>query len=70
MTDARSLSVELRAGQEISFDNGRFVVRLTEKTGKVAQLRVTAPADVEIKRPSQPAAVPSGAAQARNGIIP
>lgn len=68
MSEPRTLSVELRAGQTLSIDNGRFVVMLTEKTGKVAQLRVTAPADVEIQRPSH--AATSGAAQARNGILP
>ena len=68
MSESRTLSVELRAGQQVSIDNGRFIVMLTEKTGKVAQLRISAPADVAIQRPSQPAT--SGAAQARNGILP
>lgn len=68
MTDTRSLHVELRAGQSVSLDNGRIVVQLMDKSGKVAQLRVTAPPEVSIQRPSQPAT--SGAAQARNGIMP
>lgn len=63
----RSLHVELRAGQSISLDNGRIVVQLTEKTGKVAQLRISAPDDVAIQRQNSPA-VSSGAAQARMGI--
>ena len=67
MDDTRSLHIELRAGQSISLDNGRIVVQLMDKSGKVAQLRVTAPPDVSIQRPGP--AVSSGAAQARNGIM-
>jgi hypothetical protein len=66
MSDNRSLHVELRAGQSVSLDNGRIVVQLESKTGKVAQLKITAPSDVSIQRPGVP--VISGAAQARMGI--
>lgn len=66
MSEPRTLSVELRAGESMKLDGGRIVVYLTDKTGKVAQLRVTAPEEVTIQRPNQ--AVPSGAAMARNGI--
>lgn len=68
MADSRSLHVELRAGQSISMDGGRIIVQLMDKSGKVAQLRITAPPDVAIQRPSSTAS--SGADQARHGIMP
>lgn len=66
MADTRSLFVELRAGESAVLDGGRITVTLESKTGKVAQLRITAPQDVPIKHPGQ--AATSGAAQARQGI--
>ena len=68
MDESRSLHVELRAGQSVSMDGGRIVVQLMDKSGKVAQLRITAPPNVAIQRPSN--TVTSGASQARNGIMP
>ena len=67
MNGTRSLHVELRAGQSISMEDGRIVIQLVEKTGKVAQLRVTAPPDVAIQRLNA-APGSTGAVQARMGI--
>lgn len=67
MSETRALHVELRAGEAIKLDGGRIVVQLMDKTGKVAQLRVTAPDDIDIQRPNQ--TVSNGAAMARTGIM-
>ncbi len=68
MDEMRSLHVEMRAGEEIQLDGGRIKIQLIEKSGKVAQFRVTAPQAVAIQRPGKPA-VSSGATQARMGFL-
>jgi hypothetical protein len=68
MSEPRSLHVELRAGQSAHIGNG-ITVTLIEKTGKVAQLRITAPSDIPIQRPSNDVPM-NGAAQARKGVSP
>ena len=47
------LMVELKVGQSLKV--GDAVVTLEKKSGQVARLVVTAPADVEIRKPQKPA---------------
>lgn len=46
-----SLDIELNAGEEITFDEGRITVRLVKKSGQRARLSVKAKPDVKIERP-------------------
>jgi sRNA-binding carbon storage regulator CsrA len=50
MAETSQLTVDVRPGEHLLLDQGRIVVELVEKSGRLARLRVTAPRDVEIKR--------------------
>lgn len=51
-----SLSRTLRVGDELSFDNGRIVIRLEEQSGKRARLNLQIDRDIKVdKPPKEPA---------------
>lgn len=63
----KTLHVDLRVGQSMKI--GGASVTLEEKSGRLARLKISAPAGVEVQRPSKP----QGVAQAQllgAGIAP
>lgn len=49
-----SLSRTLRVGDAISFDNGRIVVRLEDKSGRRARLNLLIDPDIKVDKPPKP----------------
>lgn len=45
-----SLTIDIRAGESFSLDDGRVVVEVLEKSGRTARLRVHAPRDMSIRK--------------------
>lgn len=43
-----ALKLDLRIGETVSFDNGRIVIKLIEKSGQRARLDIKADDDVKI----------------------
>jgi pyruvate kinase len=48
--EVSQLTVDIRPGEQLSMADGRIIVEILDKSGKLARLRVTAPMDMEIKR--------------------
>ena len=66
MTEKRVLTRNMRVGEALSFDGGRIVVRLEERTGRSsARIRCEMSVDVVVAKPSDTAALvkdsPTGA---------
>lgn len=52
MSDKRVLTRNMRVGESLSFDNGRIVVRLEERTGRSsARIRCELSEDVVVAKP-------------------
>lgn len=51
---------ELEAGETLSFDNGRVVITMEEKSGRKARLKIQISADIAVDKPRM----------AVNGIFP
>lgn len=67
MTAARrSFSIEVKVGESVSIDRGAVVVTLLEKSGQRARLGFDAEKDMPVNKVT---AFPSGASQARKGIL-
>lgn len=49
-----SLSRTLRVGEAVSFDNGRIVVKLVDKSGRKAGLHLLIDPDIKVDRPPKP----------------
>jgi len=60
----------LRAGEVLSFDQGRIKVELVEKTGRTARLRLTLGETVVVDKPRQAAndEVPASSVVAANAL--
>ena len=58
------LSLDLKVGETVKFDNGRIAISLVEKSGKLARLDIKMADDVRIETPRKQAAVDV----ARNGL--
>ncbi|MEO8021077.1 hypothetical protein [Polaromonas sp.] len=55
MSAARVLTRNMRVGESITFDNGRIVARLEERTGRnTARIRFELEVDVVVTKPSDP----------------
>lgn len=62
----RSFSIDVKVGESVSIDRGRVVVTLLEKSGQRAKLGFDATKDAAVNKVT---AFPSGATQARKGIV-
>jgi len=60
----KTLKVDLRVGDTVSFDSGRVAMTLLEKSGQRARMEIRSEPDVVIDLPYRG----SPAQQARNGI--
>lgn len=55
MSTKRVLTRNLRVGETLTFDNGRIVVRLEERTGRSsARIRCELGDDVRVNKPGEP----------------
>ncbi|MCY1167126.1 hypothetical protein D9M73_70830 [compost metagenome] len=59
MSNTRVLTRNMKVGETITFDNGRIVVRLEERTGRSsARIRCELSSDVVVTKPGEAPAKP------------
>ena len=65
MTKKQTLVMDVKVGDSLTFDGGRIVLTVQEKSGQRAKLRLAMDADATVTRGSR---APSAATVAKGGV--